>query len=97
MLQLKTRKDIPIFFFPCILFCLFSAAELTPFQEEAQLYRKQGLQLQRQGRLDEAMACYQKAIALDPNFVIATMARGLFMKQGGAGYGGRSLFFRLRG
>ena len=70
MLQLSTRKDILIFLLPCVfLFCLLSAAELTPFQEEAELYRKQGLQFQRQGRLDEAMACYQKAIVLDPDFV----------------------------
>ena len=69
-----------------ILFSLYFILPIfrsgIPVQEEVQLYRKQGLQFQRQGRLDEAMACYRKAIALDPNFVIATMTRGLFMKQG---------------
>lgn len=43
--------------------------KLGVLQEEARLYRQEGLKFQRLGRLDETMSCYQKAIALDPYYV----------------------------
>jgi tetratricopeptide (TPR) repeat protein len=43
--------------------------ELTLLQQEARLYRQEGLEFQKMGRIDDALAAYQKAIAADPNYV----------------------------
>jgi tetratricopeptide (TPR) repeat protein len=40
--------------------------DLTEFQKWARRYRKEGLDLQRAGNTQEALALYQKAIELDP-------------------------------
>ena len=47
------------------------ASKLTVIQNQARTYRDQGLYLQRVGRLDEAMALFQKAIELDPGYAVA--------------------------
>lgn len=43
--------------------------KLSLIQQEARLYRQEGLNFQEQGRIDDAIASYQKAIAADPNYV----------------------------
>jgi tetratricopeptide (TPR) repeat protein len=84
MLELLNRRYIFICLFAGVcLFFLFSAEELSPFQEDAQVYRNRGLQFQQQGRLNEAMTCYQKAITLDPNFVIAYNDLGIIYEAKG--------------
>ena len=62
---------IIILFFP--LRAAFSAqgSELNLMQKQARLYRDQGWDMQRQGDIDTAFAFYQKAIILDPSYVIA--------------------------
>jgi len=50
--------------------CL-SASNISTLQEQARLYRQQGLTQQKQGDLETALSYYQKAIELDPNYVIA--------------------------
>ena len=38
-------------------------------QKEARLYRQQGLEFQNQGRIDEAISSYQKAIVMDSYYI----------------------------
>ncbi|MDD5155250.1 MAG: tetratricopeptide repeat protein [Candidatus Omnitrophica bacterium] len=52
-------------------------------QEQARLYRKQGLQLQSIGDLESAMAFYQKAIELDPAYAIAYNDLGIIYEAQG--------------
>ena len=40
-------------------------------KEQARLYRSQGLALQKIGNIDEALSLYQKAVQLDPRFIVA--------------------------
>lgn len=42
--------------------------ELTQLQEQARLYRTQGLELQRRGNLDQAAVFYKKAAVCDPAY-----------------------------
>jgi len=44
--------------------------KISSFQNQARVYRKQGIELQRAGRPEDAMVCYQKAIVVDPAYVI---------------------------
>jgi superkiller protein 3 len=44
---------------------------LTVIQKQSRAYRQDGLEAQRLGNLDTAMASYQKAIELDPGYAVA--------------------------
>jgi tetratricopeptide (TPR) repeat protein len=44
--------------------------EMTQLQREARLYRKKGLEVQRLGDLDEAIAFYKKAAFCDPAYPV---------------------------
>ncbi|TRZ96448.1 tetratricopeptide repeat protein [bacterium] len=44
---------------------------LTAMQKQARIYRQDGLESQRLGNLDSAMASYQKAIESDPGYAVA--------------------------
>ncbi|MGE5197387.1 MAG: tetratricopeptide repeat protein [Deltaproteobacteria bacterium] len=44
--------------------------ELSGLQQQARLYRTQGMELQRVGNLTGAMALYQKAIEIDPSYAV---------------------------
>ncbi len=85
MLKLEKRTYLFIFSFLCIFLVSLpsSAKELTSIQEQAQFYRNQGLKFQRQGRLDEAITCYQKAIILDPNSAVAYNDLGIIYEAKG--------------
>ncbi|HNX80906.1 MAG TPA: tetratricopeptide repeat protein [Candidatus Omnitrophota bacterium] len=44
---------------------------LTELQQQARMYRQQGLQFQNIGNIDQAMMLYQKAVELDPSYAVA--------------------------
>ena len=84
MLKLRVAVSIVLFLLPYIFInFLFSAEELTPFKEQAQIYREQGLQFQNSGRLDQALSCYQKAVALDPGLIVAYNDLGIIYEAMG--------------
>lgn len=57
--------------------------ELSVLQEEARSYRIDGLELQNQGRLDEARTMYEKAIKLDPGYAVAYNDLGVIYESVG--------------
>jgi tetratricopeptide (TPR) repeat protein len=56
---------------------------LTTLQAEARNYRQQGVEYQRIGDLDTAMAYYQKAIELDPVYTVAFNDLGIIYEAKG--------------
>ncbi len=58
-------------------------ARLTPLEREARDYRQQGVEYQRVGDLDMAMAYYQKAIELDHVYTIAYNDLGIIYEAKG--------------
>ncbi len=48
----------------------YEAQDLSLLQQQARLYRSQGLQLQSMGNLDQALSLYQKAAELDPSYAL---------------------------
>jgi len=55
----------------------------SDLKEQARLYRSQGLALQRIGNLDEALSLYQKAVQLDPEFIVAYNDMGVLYEAKG--------------
>lgn len=55
----------------------------SDLKEQARLYRSQGLELQRIGKLDEALSLYQKAVQLDPQFIAAYNDMGILYEAKG--------------
>lgn len=66
-----------------LLIPLVSLAELTYFQEQATLYRNEGLELQERQDFEGAIGSYQKAILLDPSFVEAYNDLGIIYEAMG--------------
>jgi tetratricopeptide (TPR) repeat protein len=67
---------------------LFFAQESTDsvksdLKEQARLYRSQGLALQGIGNIDEALSLYQKAVQLDPHFIVAYNDMGILYEAKG--------------
>jgi tetratricopeptide (TPR) repeat protein len=62
---------------------LLSAEQSTLFQKQAELYRKRGFEFQKQGRLDTAIVYYQKAINMDPSYVVAYNDLGILYEAKG--------------
>lgn len=56
---------------------------LTMLQKQARMYRAQGLEAQARGNLETAMIYYQKAIELDPAYVIAYNDLGIIYEANG--------------
>ena len=82
--QNKIRNITIIIFFLCVTSFLFAQEpNLTELQKQARNYRAQGLELQRAGNIDEAMALYQKAIELDPSYPIAYNDLGILYEGKG--------------
>jgi tetratricopeptide (TPR) repeat protein len=62
----------------------FSAeSELTELQKQARIYRIQGYELQKEGNLDGAFSYYQKALYLDPNYVVLYNDIGILYESAG--------------
>ena len=55
----------------------------SDLKEQARLYRSQGLALQRIGNIDEALSLYQKAVQLDPHFIVAYNDMGILYEAKG--------------
>jgi len=55
----------------------------SDLKEQARLYRSQGLALQRIGNLEEALSLYQKAVQLDPQFIVAYNDMGILYEAKG--------------
>lgn len=82
-------KTLPLFYLILVLL-FFSKSDLiaqqdalTEFQKRARSYRVQGWDLQKEGKIDEAVPYYQKAILLDPNYVIAYNDLGVVFEEKG--------------
>lgn len=60
-----------------------SVVNLTGAQEQARLYRNEGLEQQRQGNLAAAVTCYQKAIALDSAYAVSYNDLGIIYEARG--------------
>lgn len=56
---------------------------LTELQKQARVYRQRGLQMQAAGDLDGAMAMYQKATELDPQYAVAYNDLGIICEAEG--------------
>jgi Flp pilus assembly protein TadD len=61
-----------------------SQRELTELQKQARDYRKQGLEMQNLGNLDAAASFYQKALQLDPGYVVPYNDLGVIYEAAGA-------------
>jgi len=62
----------------------FSGNQLqATLQDQARAYRVEGLRYQKEGNLEQASACYQKAISLNPNFVEAYNDLGILYEANG--------------
>ncbi len=58
--------------------------DLTSLQEQARIYRYQGLEAQNRGDLETAFTNYQKAVELDPSFEVAYNDLGVLYEASGA-------------
>ena len=54
---------------------------LSELQKQGRFYRAQGLSFQRIGNLDAAMSLYQKAIELDPTYVVVYNDLGILYEE----------------
>lgn len=61
----------------------FRKEKLNEIQQEARLYRNQGVELQRANDLDSAMAFYQKAAELDPLYAVVHNDLGVIYEAKG--------------
>ena len=56
---------------------------MTEIQKQARIYRIQGWDLQNEGNINEAISYYQKAILLDPSYVVAYNDLGIAFEAKG--------------
>ena len=70
-----------LFFFSVCGFC--GQENLNSSQKQARAYREQGLRLQKEGNIDNAFSCYQKALLLDPAYVILYNDLGIMLEAKG--------------
>lgn len=56
---------------------------LSELQKQARSYRREGLEFQRIGNMDDAMTLYQKAIELDPSYAVAYNDLGIIYEAKG--------------
>ncbi len=57
-----------LFFLARAAFC--AESELTEMQKQARIYRVQGYELQKEAKLGAALSYYQKALYIDPSYVV---------------------------
>lgn len=85
---LNARKNIIksiILFLSILVFnpLLFADTPARELQQQARIYRAQGLGYQQRGELDQALSLYQKAIALDPLYAVAYNDAGIICEAKG--------------
>ncbi len=73
-----------IFFSPLCLSILKAADDAGLLANQAKIYRDQGFALQEKGNLEEALSYYQKALIIDPTYVVAYNDVGIIFE--GMGY-----------
>ncbi|MFH1578334.1 MAG: tetratricopeptide repeat protein [Candidatus Omnitrophota bacterium] len=84
MTKVQKKSSVFIALYICFFLPSFiSADELSLLQKQARIYRTQGLELQKQGRMEAAIIYYQKAIKLDPNYVAAYNDLGIIYEVKG--------------
>jgi tetratricopeptide (TPR) repeat protein len=57
--------------------------QTTATEQQARVYRQEGLQLQKDGNIDEAIACFQKALIMDQKYVAAYNDLGVLLEAKG--------------
>lgn len=62
---------------------LCSPQELSELERQARIYREQGLALQKEDNIDEALAYYQKAVIMDPGYAEAYNDIGIILEAKG--------------
>lgn len=68
----------------CLLFAQEQSLDkLSTLQQQARVYRNQGLESQSSGDLDTAMSLYQKAVELDPTYAVAYNDLGVVFEAKG--------------
>jgi tetratricopeptide (TPR) repeat protein len=78
-------RSLP-FYITVILFflitpCFSAELKLTGLQKQARIYRIQGYALQKEGNLDGALSYYQKALYLDPYYVVIYNDTGILYES----------------
>ena len=72
------------FFIICVGKPVFCAQELpAEIKEQAQIYRQEGYKLQKDGDLQWAFSCYQKATLVDPDYAVAYNDMGVILESAG--------------
>ncbi len=84
---------IPLAFLALLIFLSPLHAQTPPSQQQQQPeYIKQGQQLMREGKLDDALALYRKTIESSPNSVPPNIAAGIVLDLLGQGEEARKYF-----
>ncbi|MEI6632096.1 MAG: tetratricopeptide repeat protein, partial [bacterium] len=78
----------------CLGLNLCAAKELSPMQEQALNYRDRGLELQRQGNLEEALSFYQKALLACPEYTVAYNDAGVILEGLGRIEEAKEMYFK---
>ncbi|MBM3246350.1 MAG: tetratricopeptide repeat protein [Candidatus Omnitrophica bacterium] len=85
--QISIKKIIIILLLavgvPAILFAQKAREDLPALQKEARFYRQQGLELQENGNVEDALTLYQKAIELDENYAVPYNDLGIIYESRG--------------
>lgn len=80
-------KFLPFYLIIAVLFLSLpgfcAQGSLTALQEEAISYREKGMRLQQEGKIEEALAYYQKAVYLDPSYAAAYNDAGVIFEAMG--------------
>ncbi|MBM3254965.1 MAG: tetratricopeptide repeat protein [Candidatus Omnitrophica bacterium] len=61
---------ITVFLFFLVRSAFCAESELTEIQKQARIYRVQGYELQKEEKFEAALIYYQKALYLDPSYVV---------------------------
>jgi tetratricopeptide (TPR) repeat protein len=80
-------KQNPLYLIAFLLFLSFPGfcgqEALNSSQKQARAYREQGVKLQKEGNISGAITSYQKALLLDPNYVVLYNDVGIMLEAKG--------------
>lgn len=98
MSDFLTKRTSLFILFLIVVFSLVPSLKaqntLTNIQKQARAYREQGLELQREGKIDSAINSYQKAIMLDPDYCVAYNDLGIAFEIKGWRERAREVYLR---